>query len=101
LVAEQPGSLGAYHLAVAQVPDRADVQRQLSAAGIETQIHYPVPCHRQAPYRCFATDPLPVAERTAGEILSLPIFPHMGKGQVNLVCEAMCDVLRVTESCLG
>lgn len=101
LVAEQPGSLGAYHLAVVQVPDRAEVQRQLSAAGIETQIHYPVPCHRQAPYRYFATSPLPVAECTAGEILSLPIFPHMGAGQVNLVCEAMHDALTVTESCLG
>jgi len=101
MVAEQPGSRGAYHLAVARVPDRAEVQRQLSAAGIETQIHYPIPCHRQAPYQCFAADPLPVAERTAGEILSLPIFPHMGEGQATLVCEAMCDALTVTESCLG
>jgi dTDP-4-amino-4,6-dideoxygalactose transaminase len=101
LVVEQSGSLGAYHLAVALMPDRAEVQRQLSAAGIETQIHYPVPCHRQVPYRYFATDPLPVAERTAGEILSLPIFPHMAEGQVNLVCETMHDALTVTESCLG
>jgi dTDP-4-amino-4,6-dideoxygalactose transaminase len=101
MVAEQPGSLGAYHLAVALVPDRTQAQRQLAAAGIETQVHYPVPCHRQAPYRCFATDPLPVAERTAGEILSLPIFPHMGEGQLNLVCQAMCDALTMTEACLG
>ena len=101
LVAEQPGSLGAYHLAVAVVPDRTEVQRRLSAAGIETQIHYPVPCHRHAPYQCFATGPLPVAERTAGEILSLPIFPHMSEDQTTLVCQAVRDALTVTESCLG
>lgn len=94
LVAEQPGSRGAYHLAVALVPDRGRVQRHLSAAGVETQIHYPIPCHRQAPYRRFATRPLPVAERTAGEILSLPIFPHMGDWQVAVVCETVRDALR-------
>lgn len=101
LVAEQPGSHGAYHLAVALVPDRAMVQRQLAAAGIETQIHYPVPCHRQAPYRRFAACPLPVAERAARQILSLPIFPHMGTDQAALVCETMRDALGIRESLLG
>ena len=41
LVAEEPGSLGAYHLAVARVPDRPAVRGHFAAAGIETQIHYP------------------------------------------------------------
>jgi dTDP-4-amino-4,6-dideoxygalactose transaminase len=101
LVGEQQGSQGAYHLAVALVPERARIQRQLAAAGIETQIHYPVPCHRQAPYRRFAACPLPVTERTAGEILSLPIFPHMDEGQAVLVGETLRDALRARESVLG
>jgi dTDP-4-amino-4,6-dideoxygalactose transaminase len=101
LVAEEPGSRGAYHLAVALVPDRAEVQRQLAAAGIETQIHYPIPCHLQAPYRRFATCPLPVAERAASHILSLPIFPHMAEQQATLVCETMRDALAATGACLG
>ena len=49
LVAEQPGSQGAYHLAVALVQDRTSVRRRLAEAGIQTQIHYPIPCHRQVP----------------------------------------------------
>jgi dTDP-4-amino-4,6-dideoxygalactose transaminase len=101
LVAEQPGSRGAYHLAVALVPDRARVQRHLSVAGIETRIHYPIPCHRQPPYRCFGTGPLPVAERTAGEVLSLPIFPHMSDGQVAVVCETVLDALAERELLSG
>jgi dTDP-4-amino-4,6-dideoxygalactose transaminase len=101
LVAEQPGSRGSYHLAVALVPDRARVQRHLSAAGIETQIHYPIPCHRQTPYRRFATCPLPVAERIADEILSLPVFPHMSDRQMAAVCEAMSDVLGERELLIG
>jgi dTDP-4-amino-4,6-dideoxygalactose transaminase len=98
LVAEPPGSRGAYHLAVALVPDRASVRRRLAEAGIETKLHYPIPCHRQVPYQRFATRPLPVAEESAGEILSLPMFPHMGDGQVAWVCDAVRDAQRARES---
>jgi dTDP-4-amino-4,6-dideoxygalactose transaminase len=101
LVAEPPSSRGAYHLAVALVPDRARVRRDLSAAGVETRIHYPIPCHRQPPYRRFGTGPLPVAERTAAEVMSLPIFPHMSDGQVALVCETVRDALTERELLLG
>jgi dTDP-4-amino-4,6-dideoxygalactose transaminase len=97
LVAEEPGSRGAYHLAVVRVPDRPAVRRHLAEAGIETQIHYPVPCHRHAPYRHFATRPLPVAEQSADDILSLPMFPHMSDDCVARVCDAVSDVLRAKE----
>ncbi len=88
-VAEVPGMRGVYHLAVVRVPDRAQVQKQLAVMGVETQIHYPIPCHQQAPYQRFADRPLPAAERCAGEVLSLPIFPHMTDGQVAQVCDAV------------
>jgi dTDP-4-amino-4,6-dideoxygalactose transaminase len=101
MTAEETGSRGAYHLAVARAPGRAGFQRQLAAAGIETQVHYPLPCHLQPPYRRFATHPLPVTERAAGEIVSLPMFPHMSEQQVALVCETMRAALAVTESCVG
>ena len=88
-VAEVAGMRGVYHLAVVRVPDRAQVQKQLAAMGVETQIHYPIPCHQQAPYRRFADRPLLAAERCAGEVLSLPMFPHMTDGQVAQVCDAV------------
>jgi dTDP-4-amino-4,6-dideoxygalactose transaminase len=88
-VAEVPGMQGVYHLAVVRVPDRAQVQKQLAAMGVETQIHYPIPCHLQVPYQRFAIRPLPAAERSAGEVLSLPMFPHMTDGQVAVVCDAV------------
>jgi dTDP-4-amino-4,6-dideoxygalactose transaminase len=61
--------------------------------GVQTQIHYPIPCHQQAPYRRFADRPLPVAERTAGEVLSLPMFPHMTDDQVARVCDAVHEAM--------
>ncbi len=97
LIADEPGSQGAYHLAVARIPDRARVKRELAEAGIETQIHYPVPCHWQPPYRRFARDPLPVAEESAGEVLSLPMFPHMSADQVTRVCEAVSEAQTATD----
>ncbi len=96
-VAEVPGSRGVYHLAVVRVPDRDRVQRDLNELGVQTQVHYPIPCHQQEPYRRFASGPLPAAERGAGEVLSLPMFPHMTDAQVARVCDAVHAVLQGRE----
>jgi dTDP-4-amino-4,6-dideoxygalactose transaminase len=93
MVEELPGSQGVYHLAVVRVPGRERVERRLAAMGIQTGIHYPVPCHRQAPYLSFADGRLPSAEEAAAEILSLPIFPHISDGQVARVCEAVHEAI--------
>jgi dTDP-4-amino-4,6-dideoxygalactose transaminase len=92
-VAETPGGHGVYHLAVVRVPHRARVQETLTRMGVHTQIHYPVPCHEHAPYRRFADGPLPVAERNAARVLSLPVYPHMTDGQVSRVIGAVGEVL--------
>jgi dTDP-4-amino-4,6-dideoxygalactose transaminase len=93
MVEELPGSQGVYHLAVVRVPGRERVEQRLAAMGIQTGIHYPVPCHRQAPYLSFADGRLPAAEEAAAEILSLPIFPHISDGQVARVCEAVHEAI--------
>jgi dTDP-4-amino-4,6-dideoxygalactose transaminase len=58
--------------------------------GIDTDIHYPVPDHRQpglqSPAR--ATD-LRECERAADEILTLPCFPEMTDGEVDRVACAI------------
>jgi dTDP-4-amino-4,6-dideoxygalactose transaminase len=83
-----------YHLFVVRVADRDNIRTELARRGIQTGVHYPVPCHLQPPLQRFADRPLPVAEQAAGQLLSLPVFPHMTNGQVDLVCEALGDVLR-------
>lgn len=93
VIDEMPQSRGVYHLAVVRVPDRPQVERQLAAMGIQTGVHYPVPCHRQSPYLRFSAGRLPVAEAAAEEILSLPIFPHMTDGQVVRVCDAVREAM--------
>lgn len=89
LVDELPSARGAYHLAVVRARDRGIVRQRLASLGIETRIHYPLPCHQQVPYRGYASGRLPVAEQAAAEVLSLPIFPQMTDAQVARVCEAV------------
>ncbi len=49
------------------------MQRLLKAEGVDTDIHYAVPPHLQPCYSSLPHSPLPVTERLASEILSLPI----------------------------
>lgn len=63
---------------------RDDLHALLEAAGVETLIHYPVPPHLQSAYADLgmAAGSLPIAERIAAQILSLPIDPLMSNEQV-------------------
>src|SRR5206468_1369139 len=83
-----------YHQYVVRVPDRDLVQGALSCKGIQTGIHYRIPCHLQDPYRPFAPEPLPVVEQAAGEILSLPLFPHLTAWQVEYVADSLNELIR-------
>jgi dTDP-4-amino-4,6-dideoxygalactose transaminase len=94
LTATAPLARHVYHLFVVRVARRDSVRAALARRGIQTGVHYPVPCHRQPPLRRLALRPLPVAERAAGEVLSLPMFPHMTDRQVDYVCESLAEALR-------
>jgi dTDP-4-amino-4,6-dideoxygalactose transaminase len=94
LTAVAPSARHVYHLFVVRVADRGGVREEMGRRGVDTGVHYPVPCHRQPPLRRFADRSLPVAERAAGQLLSLPIFPHHTDDQVDLVCEALADTVR-------
>lgn len=78
-----------FHLMVVRVPDRDRIQKVLSSRGVQSGVHYPMPCHLQPPLRRYALRPLPVSEQAAAEVLSLPLFPHMTRRQVDTVCSAL------------
>src|SRR5262249_48043271 len=80
-----------YHLYVVRVADREGVQQQLTARGIGTGIHYPVALHLSPAYAKLGlhNGDFPVAERAAGEILSLPMFPGLTPAQQRSVVDAV------------
>jgi dTDP-4-amino-4,6-dideoxygalactose transaminase len=76
-----------WHLFVVRTPERARLQAYLSEAGVGTLIHYPKPPHLQAAYADAGrrAGDFPVAERLAGEVLSLPMGPHLSREAVEYV----------------
>jgi dTDP-4-amino-4,6-dideoxygalactose transaminase len=93
-LAEHPLAEPVHHLAVVQVPDRDAATAALDIAGIGWGLHYPVPCHRQRAFRDFASAPLPVTERAAPRILSLPMSPTLAPADVERVCAVLQEVYR-------
>ena len=62
-----------WHQFVVRVEGRDDFRAYLDGQGIGTDIHYAIPPHRQPCYQGLMHAPLPVTERLADEIVSLPI----------------------------
>jgi dTDP-4-amino-4,6-dideoxygalactose transaminase len=80
-----------WHVFVVRHPDRDAFQRRLAAAGIATQIHYPIPPHRQAAYAelGWGEGMFPISEAIHREVLSLPIGPQMTDEEVDAVIGAV------------
>jgi dTDP-4-amino-4,6-dideoxygalactose transaminase len=78
---------------VVESDDRDGLREHLAAAGVATGIHYPIPIHRTAAYQG-ATASLPVAERLASRICSLPMHPAMTESDVERVADAVAAFAR-------
>ena len=92
---ERPGCYHVYHQYTVRVPAADDtatrrdaLAAKLAAAGVQTAIHYPTPIHRQPYYQGLGyRDELPVAERLANEVLSLPVHPALSRDDLEtIVC---------------
>jgi dTDP-4-amino-4,6-dideoxygalactose transaminase len=78
-----------YHLFPVLSNRRDSVRARLSAAGIETLIHYPVAIPDQPALASERPLPCPVAERVASQVFSLPLYPAMAEPDVERVANAM------------
>lgn len=80
-----------WHLFVVLTGQRNALAEYLSAAGIGTMIHYPVPPHLQEAYASlgYRRGDFPLAERIADTCLSLPLFPGMTEEQTARVVAAV------------
>ena len=85
LPALRSGTTHVYHQYVVRHPDRDHLRGRLQDRGVGTNIHYPVPVHRQPAYAGrLECDPngLGITEALAGEILSLPMYPELTDAMV-------------------
>ncbi|MFM2025651.1 MAG: hypothetical protein RLZZ339_364 [Cyanobacteriota bacterium] len=89
-----------YHLYVIRIlahcpVERQQLQEQLTAVGIQTGIHYPIPCHLQPAYRYlgYQQGDFPKAEILCEEIVSLPMYPGISEEQIEIVVEQITAII--------
>ncbi len=84
-----------WHLYVVRTQNRAALQADLKARGVDTLIHYPRPPHMQDAYASLGigSDKLPIARDFAKEVLSLPMGPHLTPDAAQQVVDALRDVI--------
>jgi dTDP-4-amino-4,6-dideoxygalactose transaminase len=91
-----PGVRHIYNQYVIRTRDRDALRSHLAAAGVGTEIYYPVPLHLQ---RCFAylehhSGEFPHSERAAAETLALPIYPELAEAQLQYVVDTIAAYYR-------
>lgn len=96
----RPGHRDVCYVYVVEVEDRDRLAAALAAAGIGTEIYYPVPLHLQP---CFASlnhrpGDFPNAEAACRRILALPLYPDLDLTAVDRVCAAITRFYTGTES---
>lgn len=79
-----------YHLYVIRHKDRDELQQYLLKNKIQTQVHYPIPVHKQKAYSDSGGDAqLPVTEKICSEILSLPIYPSLKDKELEYIADTI------------
>lgn len=99
-IENQSGTGHVYHLYVIKIDDSCPIERQqlqekLTAAGIQTGIHYPIPCHLQPAFTNlgYQLGDFPQAEKLSKQILSLPMYPGLSSSQVKEVVAAIAHAV--------
>jgi dTDP-4-amino-4,6-dideoxygalactose transaminase len=86
---EREHDYAVYHTFMIQAEQRDALQAFLAERGIETNVHYPVPIHRQPAAVGLRAGALPVAEKQARHLLSLPVHQGLRLEQLRAVIEGV------------
>lgn len=95
--AEMPYARHVYHTYTVRSKERDELQRQLLANGVHTNIHYPIPVHLQPAFADlgYKAGDFPRAERAAREVLSLPMYPELSYTDQEMVAAAVRQGVQV------
>ncbi|HYR00997.1 MAG TPA: DegT/DnrJ/EryC1/StrS family aminotransferase [Casimicrobiaceae bacterium] len=83
-----PDATDVVHLYVVRAKARDALRVHLAEAGVATDVHYPVPDHRQAGWSGAASPSLLRTERACDEVLTLPCYPELTEAEIAAVAAA-------------
>lgn len=87
-------NFSAYAQYTVEVENREHVQSELQKHGIPSMVHYPISLHQQPIFtEQYKGLVLPVTERIADRVLSLPMHPYMEKSEIELVAEKLIAIV--------
>ena len=88
---EPAGYKHVYYLYVVRSKRRDALQKHLASKGICTMVHYPIPIHMQPAYNDMGwkKGDFPAAERSASEMISLPMYPELEKDEIEDIAAAV------------
>lgn len=89
--AVMPGATSVWAQYTIQVANRDQIIASLKKVGIPTAVYYPLPLNRQKAYRHLPTVPggVPVSERLANQVLSLPMHPYLAPNMQDRIVEEL------------
>jgi dTDP-4-amino-4,6-dideoxygalactose transaminase len=90
------GEAHVFHQYVVRARERDALRAHLAAAGVQTQVYYPLPLHLQPALAHLGHRPgeFPEAERASREVLALPVYPELTREAVATVVEAVSGFCR-------
>jgi dTDP-4-amino-4,6-dideoxygalactose transaminase len=93
LPTERPGYRHVYHLYVIETEQRDEMLKYLNDAGIDAKTHYPIAIHQQEGYPwgkpADLNVSLPLTEKSAASVVSLPMFPELTQDEIGYVIDAV------------
>ena len=78
-----------FHIFPVRTSRRDELQKYLTENGIQTNIHYPIPPHKQECYREWNSMSFPITEKIHREELSLPMSPVMTDEEIKAVVDTI------------
>jgi dTDP-4-amino-4,6-dideoxygalactose transaminase len=90
----RPGTRHVFHQYTVEVLpplDRDAVRSRLAEHGVGSEIYYPLPVHRQEPYRAlgYGDEHFPVTDEMTGRVLSLPVHPALAQADLEAIVAAV------------
>ena len=91
----EPHNVSVYAQYTVRVQQRESIQKSLQAVGVPTAVHYPIPLHLQPAFASsrHRQGSLPVAERLAAEVMSLPMGPDLTGDMQQAIVDQLVSVL--------